>query len=187
MISEKLLDKIDSLKMPKENYHAWVEDVAKVASNIEMRDNFFQKGEYQITQFTTQNKIPQHEAAQLQPNPAYKALPLTSASGKDHEGDTAMSGMKVDLNELAAIITSLNSKSNGKQNGGKNSDSKPSAPWRSEEEFNALQERNVCLRCEKPGHISRFCRKFGPPKRPVGINNMQELGHFLEQGISGID
>ena len=90
----------------------------------------------------------------------------------DHEGDIVMGGMKIDLNELAVLITSLNTKPNGKRNGSKTPEPKPPAPWRSEKECSNLREKDVCLRCEKPGHISQFCRKFGPPKRPTEINNM---------------
>ncbi|POS84900.1 hypothetical protein EPUL_004476 [Erysiphe pulchra] len=47
-------DKIASLKFSKKNYLEWVEDVAEVASNVEIRHNFIRRGESQVTHHVTQ-------------------------------------------------------------------------------------------------------------------------------------
>ncbi|KAI0991508.1 hypothetical protein K3495_g16679 [Podosphaera aphanis] len=99
-----------------------------------------------------------------------------------------MGGMKIDVKQLSAFLASLNSKGKGKANGKfRNAEPKPSAPWRSDEEFQILREKGVCIRCEKPGHISKFCRKFGPPKQSTQISSLQELNNFLEASNSGKD
>lgn len=163
-ISEKLLDKTDVLRLPKDNYTAWVETIAEVASNMEMRDNFARRGEPQVTQFTTRQTV-------HQTNPS-STLQTSTQTGVDYEGDTIMGGMKIDLKQLTEVIAVLNAHNNNRGSGN-NSKKKP-APWRTEEEMISLRERKLCLRCEKPGHISRYCKKLGPPIPPKNVNNLQD-------------
>ncbi|KAI0990796.1 hypothetical protein K3495_g17391 [Podosphaera aphanis] len=96
-----------------------------------------------------------------------------------------MGNMKIDLKQLTEVIAVLNASGKNSNNGSaRRTGPKPSAPWRTEEEILDLREKGVCLRCEKPGHVSRFCRKYGPPKRPAHINNVQDLSNFLEESTS---
>ncbi|KAI0991029.1 hypothetical protein K3495_g17158, partial [Podosphaera aphanis] len=90
----------------------------------------------------------------------------------DHDGDTVMGGMNIDIQSLAALVAKLNidEKKNGSSDGRPRS--KPAAPWRTEKEVAELREKGLCLRCKKKGHFSRTCRIFGPPKRPEQFNYM---------------
>lgn len=170
-LSEKLSDKIDCLKLSKNDYPTWVNDVAEVASNIEIRDNFFRRGESRVTQHRNPNVLqtvkPMLETSVSQSSPPQKSVSV------DQDGDVVMGGMNIDINALANIVAALTTKNNAK---GKNSSwQKTPAPWRTEEEVANLRKRNLCLRCEKPGHISRFCKSFGPPKKPTQIFEIQNL------------
>ncbi|KAI0991236.1 hypothetical protein K3495_g16951, partial [Podosphaera aphanis] len=113
-ISEKLLDKIDVLKLPKDNYHDWVEAVAEVASNMEMRDNFVRKNESQVTQYTTRSPVAQYNDTSSGSSLPDKSQPILPESLTDQDGDVTMGGMKIDVKQLSAFLASLNSKGKGK-------------------------------------------------------------------------
>ncbi|KAI1006820.1 hypothetical protein K3495_g1399 [Podosphaera aphanis] len=162
-ISEKLLDKIDVLKLPKDNYHDWVEAVAEVASNMEKRGYFVGNNESQVTQYTTRSRVAQCNDTSSGSSPPDKSQPILPESLIDHDGDVTMGGMKIDVNQLSAFIASLNSKGKGKVNGKiRNAEPKPSAPWRSDEEVQILHEKKVCIRCEKSGHIKILPKVWSP-------------------------
>ncbi|KAI0991233.1 hypothetical protein K3495_g16954, partial [Podosphaera aphanis] len=109
-ISEKLLHKIDVLKLPKDNYHDWVEAVAEVAPNMEMRDNFVRKNESQVTQYTTRSPVAQYNDTSSGSSLPDKSQPILPESLTDQDGDVTMGGMKIDVKQLSAFLASLNSK-----------------------------------------------------------------------------
>lgn len=177
-LSEKLSDKIVSLKLSKTNYSEWVEDVAEVASNIEIRQNFIRRGESQVTQHVTQHVT--QNAVQNSVRSTYIQTPQPSASvSVDHDGDVIMGGMKLGIKLLADMIATLNTE--GKKKEKKNIRQKTPAPWRTEQEVSILRSKKLCLRCEKPGHMSRFCKYFGPPKRPDQILNIQNSDYLADE------
>ncbi len=77
--------------------------------------------------------------------------------------------MKFDLNALATLVVKANASSAGKPGKGP----KIAAPWRTVSEVAELREKKLSLRCKKPGHQSRFCQLYGPPRRPTQVNNLQ--------------
>lgn len=112
-ISEKLSDKIVALKLPKDDYQKWVEEVADVASNIEIRENFLRKGESRITQSTIRSTVQKNRD---QPTSATSINPQSSPPlNIDGDGDFVMGGMKIDIKLLTSMISALNS-SNEKKN-----------------------------------------------------------------------
>ena len=51
---------------------------------------------------------------------------------------------------------------------------KPSAQWRSPEEFRRLTKEGKYTRCGKIGHGTRNCSKFGPAKNPAFISHIND-------------
>ena len=169
-ISEKLSNKIDVLNLPRDDYQAWVDEVARVAANMESRANFFQKGEAQVTQDVNRDGI---QRSVFQHDYVSAGVPSQSTmSHTDHDGDVLMGGMKLDLRSLANMIANMNlndqsaAKSIGKPK------QKPPAPWRTEKELEYFRQNKLCSRCKKPGHFYRYCKEFGPAKKPTHIGNV---------------
>ncbi|KAI1003674.1 hypothetical protein K3495_g4539 [Podosphaera aphanis] len=92
----------------------------------------------------------------------------------DPDGDMIMGG----VNALTAAS------SNGR-NKDKNSQVKPRAPWRSQDEFRKLLDKGLYMRCEKPGHGSFKCQKYRPAIPPETGVNLAEAETNELSGDSG--
>ncbi|KAI0991830.1 hypothetical protein K3495_g16357, partial [Podosphaera aphanis] len=171
-LSEKMLDKLDVVDLPKNDYQGCVDEIARVAANMESRNNFIRKGEAQTTQFTERSGINRND---LQPRTAMSNDSGLSSAPLDHDGDIPMSGMKLDLQTLLNLISTMNVNDQvNKKKPERAPGPKPSAPWRSEKELADLRAQKLCTRCERTGHIYRYCKLFGPAKRPTQINNLDD-------------
>ncbi|KAI0991444.1 hypothetical protein K3495_g16743, partial [Podosphaera aphanis] len=162
-VSEKIRDKFSVLDLPTEDYQDWVNIITRVTAVMENSEKFVRKGEARTTQYATRSGmlVSEYLAGQAVNN---ESRPLHTNS-VDHDGDTVMGGMKIDIHSLAALVAKMNlDEKNGRTDG--RPKLKPAAPWRTEKEVSELREKGLCLRCKKKGHFSRTCRIFGPPKRP---------------------
>ncbi|POS82466.1 hypothetical protein EPUL_005580 [Erysiphe pulchra] len=169
-ISEKLSDKIEVFNLPRNDYKAWVDEVARVAANLESRSNFFQRGETQVTQYVNRGGVQRNDFEQN--HSSVGMPPESSRSNLDSEGDVVMGGMKLDLRSLACMIANMNLKEQNNAKDEEKTKKKPSAPWRTEEELEYFRKNKLCSRCERPGHFYRYCKIFGPAKRPLQIGSV---------------
>ncbi|KAI0998655.1 hypothetical protein K3495_g9545 [Podosphaera aphanis] len=164
-LSEKMVDKLDVVDLPKNGHEGCVDEIARVATNIESRNIFIRKGEAQITQFTARSGIHRND---FQPRTAMSNDSGLSSAPLDHDGDIPMSGMKIDLQTLLNLISTMNVNDQANKKKPKRGPGpKPSAPWRSEKGLVDLRVQKQCIRWERPGHIYRYCKLFGPAKRPT--------------------
>ena len=161
-MSENIREKYVVLDLPANDYQSWINIITRVSAVIEDSKNFICKGEAQTTQYASRSGALQSEYLAASSSPHVHG-------NKDHDGDTTMGGMKIDLHSLVALVAQVNKNNRGDKNNW-NKKSKPSAPWLSSEEVTELLEKKLCLMCKKTGHVARFCQKFGPPKRPEHIN-----------------
>ncbi|KAI0991237.1 hypothetical protein K3495_g16950, partial [Podosphaera aphanis] len=101
---------------------------------------------------------------------AFAASGISSGENRpklDSDGDVVMSGINgINMETLTAIVNAVKTDS-GK---GRAGNSKPPAPWRSHEEFNALRASGKCTRCSEKGHYFKKCPRFTWARRPTNIN-----------------
>lgn len=133
---------------PDDDYAQWVSKVRDVAGRLEshQKRNFIKSG-----------------------NEIYRPAYLTNQNPSiDADGDTIMTG----VNALLALLNNNDQSSKGnlslaslgknnnfrQNNNGK--DTRPRAPWRSQDEFQKLLSLGVCVRCGKAGHYSARCPTF---------------------------
>ncbi|KAI1000132.1 hypothetical protein K3495_g8065 [Podosphaera aphanis] len=99
-----MLDKLDVVDLPKNDYQGCVDEISRVATNMESRNNFIRKGEAQTTQFTERSGIHRND---FQPRAAMSNDLGLSSAPLDHDGDIPMSGMKLDLQTLLNLISTM--------------------------------------------------------------------------------
>lgn len=172
-LSNKIRDKYAVLNLPSNNFKEWTNIITRVAAVMEDDEYFIRKGEAQTTQYASRSGALQSEYLA---GPFSKQTSSSASNTVDNEGDTIMGGMKIDLHSLATLLAQINVQKEQSKKGG--FPSKPPAPWLTEQEVAELRKKNLCLRCKKSGHISRFCNKFGPPKRSPQISNLQNVCNF---------
>lgn len=116
-------------------------------------------------------------------------------SALDADGDVQMSGINgISMETLSAIINAVKTDV-GK---GRAGNSKPPAPWRSQDDFNRLRTAGKCTRCSEKGHYYKICPRFTWARRPTAVNatsakseralktENEEFG-FESEGDSGKD
>ncbi|KHJ30111.1 hypothetical protein EV44_g4328 [Erysiphe necator] len=136
---------------------------------MEDTEGFIKRGEAQTTQYASRSGALQSEYLT---GSTIKQTPSGSTvSSMDNDGDTIMGGMKIDLHSLATLVAQIKVEKDQTKS---SANSKPSAPWLTEKEVAELRAKNLCLRCKRAGHMARFCKKFGAPKRPPRMNIMEE-------------
>ena len=156
--------------------------ITEVAAIIEDSDKFIQPGEARTTQFATRTGLLSNEylTGKLPVQPLVQT-PMNKTPQLDYEGDTEMQGMRLELQNLTAMINKISVDGNGAKR--KSQERKPAAPWRTEAEVAMLRDKRVCLRCLKPGHFARYCEKFGPAIRPDQnqMDSILDLASFVQE------
>lgn len=170
-INNPLRKSLVSVKLPSdENYTSWVTEVKEVADKLEALPDYRPKNSTKIS-------------TRLGPPKSGSVHSRSAESSKDHDGDTIMR----DVDSILAAVSHLledrqgNSRANVNSYPMKDSQSesspsrKPPAPWRSRKEFDQLIKKRLCVRCTRPGHLGRGCRKFSLAKRPRSEVNSADL------------
>ena len=95
-----------------------------------------------------------------------------------------MSGINgISLESIAAFVNAVKVMGNSKD---KITNSKPPAPWRSHDEFNALRAAKKCTRCGEKGHWFKKCPHFTYARRPVDVSSLsatkglREISHYSD-------
>lgn len=179
-LNNRLRKALVGLKLPPlENYNAWVEEVCEVAADLEgLNDHRPKNAKYTTTKLGSPKGINVPE--------------VHKDSNLDADGDYKMGGTNALLAAFKklgikedSLIAGLHDLSKKGSQGEKNKEGpsrKPRAPWRSEEEFNNLIKKGLCVRCKKSGHRSQYCRKFGPPIRPnASVGAIEEESDYSEE------
>ncbi|KAI0994292.1 hypothetical protein K3495_g13890 [Podosphaera aphanis] len=185
-INHSLRKSLVSVKLPSdENYSAWVAEVKEVADKLEALPEYRPRGSTKTS-------------TRLGPPKSGSVLARSRESVQDQDGDTIMRDVDSILAAVSHLlqdrqissVASVNSRpTKGEFQSEPNSSRKPPAPWRSKREFDQLVRKSVCVRCTRPGHIGRDCRKFGRARRPgsevCSANVTQEEGVEEDSSISG--
>lgn len=170
-LNSRLRQALVGVKLPPlENYSAWVEGVAEVATDLEGLSNYRSK---HAKQTSTKLGVPKGIT-----------VPEERISNFDEDGDTKMgenNALLAAIHKLESMVAERgNETSRGKEREkkpGEKGRMKPRASWLTEKEYQKMVKKGKCTRCQSPGHKSRYCTKFGPPIRPdalIGAVNDEE-------------
>ncbi|POS83801.1 hypothetical protein EPUL_004903 [Erysiphe pulchra] len=104
--NNKIRDKYTVLDLPISNYHGWVKIITRVAAIMEDTLKGLSKEVMQTAQYASRSGSLQSEYL---PGLAVKETPNSLPSGStDLDGDTVMSGMKIDVDNLTSLIARIN-------------------------------------------------------------------------------
>lgn len=154
-----------TLDLP-EDYNAWTEKVKLTAGRLEGLADYRPKGSTQTsTYFLSQ-------PGSVSIRGGSDSAKGSSAGKKDFEGDTIMGNTSI--NALVAALTAAmrDQGSGGEKRNSGSSDSRPRAQWKSSEAYQKLVEKDLCGRCEKPGHWSRNCPTYKAARRPAQVTRV---------------
>lgn len=175
-INDSLRKALVPVKLPPEDeYSLWVTEVKEVADKLEALPDYRPKGATRIS-------------TRLGPPKSGNALSKDKEPARDLDGDIVMKDVDSILSVLSNLLkdrnteslASVNPKSKSRTNQeNRHSESspvkRPPAPWRSKKDFERLIEKNLCVRCTRPGHIGKDCRKFSRAKRPKSNLNASDM------------
>ncbi|KAI0996106.1 hypothetical protein K3495_g12075 [Podosphaera aphanis] len=143
--------------LPENDYQKWVSKVKIIAGRLENTPTYRPNGCSGKRTFY----IPQNGSKHI-------FTPESSRSSQesliDSDGDTKMGG----VGSLQVLLTAINALS-GMQQGHE----KPSARWRSGQEFKKLSGEGRCIRCEKKGHKTRLCPTYGPARKSADVSHVK--------------
>lgn len=160
-INDSLRKALVPVKLPSEDeYSLWVAGVKEVADKLEALPDYRPKGAIKIS-------------TKLGP-PKSGGVPSKSREPvKDSDGDIVMKDIDFILSALSNIlkdrdgesVASVNPRSNSRpkrqsHQSESGSSRRPPAPWRSKKDFERLVEKNLCVRCTRPGQLGRDCKKL---------------------------
>ncbi|KAI0996563.1 hypothetical protein K3495_g11619 [Podosphaera aphanis] len=139
--------------LPENDYQKWVSKVKIIAGRLENTPAYRPNGCSGKRTFY----IPQNGSKHFS---SPESSRYNQESILDSDGDTKMGG----VSSLQVLLTAINSLS-GMQQG----QDKPSARWRSGQEFKKLSSEGRCIRCEKKGHKTRLCPTYGPARKSADV------------------
>ena len=154
--------------LPEADYHKWVTKVRAIAGRLENTPS------YRPTGCTGKNTfyIPQNGQRYYSTveSPRIYHEPII-----DGDGDTKMSN----VNKIQALLTAISALGSSSSHQGQQ---KPSAKWRSLDEFKKMSGEGKCIRCGKIGHKTRLCPTYGPARRKPA-----EISHVNSTSISDLE
>lgn len=149
-INAVLKDRLVTVTLSKENYNDWVLTVKIIAERLENLPSYRPKGATK-----TKTWFLNHPGTKT----TYYQQPEHSV---DADGDTSMGG----INGIAAAVANLTTMLQASQSLGSK---KPAAKWKDKATYQKCWDKNLCMRCEKKGHSSYDCPRFGPAKKPAKV------------------
>ena len=155
-INTPLKTALITVDLPDDNYDQWKVSVSRVAGRLEGLPNYRPKGA------TCTKTWYMGSGGSNRPTQSTKSQQPTHRV--DAVGDTTMGRVNALVAAIVHAMKGIPAALNTAQP--QSSDTRPRAPWRSQDAIRRLREQGLCLRCEQSGHLARQCPTFKGTKRP---------------------